>query len=155
MRANPLTRYRHMNILCKMMVVSVACCSAVLIPQSLRAGDIPDKVTQSAEKPVPGSSFENPIVLQGVKKLNQLKELQMEYIGKHYKAYHVVGSMFTMNHHRFIQILSLENEAGQSELVYFDMTGAYKKLSKSSDEATRAKIKELEDTHKPKRPPTS
>lgn len=144
-----------MNTLGKMMVVSASCCSVVLLPQSLSAEDIPAKVTQSTAKSVPGSSFENPIVLQRVKKLNQLKELQMEYIGKHYKAYHVVGSMFTMNHHRFIQILSLENEAGQSELVYFDMTGAYKTLSQSSDKPTRDKIKELEDAHKPKRPPTS
>lgn len=98
-------------------------------------------------------NWDKPIILDSkdIKKYSQLEYQLEEYIRKHHEGYEVLGRMFTMDEdHHFLLIFSLKNEEGKTDIVYFDVTDIYKKLSKSRDKETRKKIKELENKHRPR-----
>lgn len=119
--------------------------------QSLGTENTQPSLPLSEEQPVIGSSSRNPILLRGVKTMDQIKDIQGEYIRKHYKGYHIVGDIFTtIEGNQFIQILVIKNEDKAEKFIYFDMTDVYKKIKRSADKKTRETIKELEALHQPK-----
>lgn len=140
-----------MKTLFKVIVLTIGYTSTAMIHQSLGAEERSKEIISSDEKTDVGSSAENPVVLRGIKKIDQIKNQQQEYIRKHYEGYHFLGDMLTMNKGRFIQILTLRNDEGQIKLLFFDMSDAYKRLEKSSDKKTRLRVKEIEDLHDSKK----
>jgi len=140
-----------MKTLSRIAVLAIGCSFTPLISQSFGAEDSPSEVI-----PIDNSQLGNwdkPIILdlKDIKKYSQLEYQLEEYIRKHHEGYEVLGRMFTMDEDsHFILIFSLKNEEGKMEIVYFDMTDVYGKLSKSSDKETRKKIKELKNKHEPR-----
>lgn len=143
-----------MKTLLKITMLAIGCTTMLAINASFGADKVQEQSVDSTQFPV--GSYKNPAVLdlKGVKTYSMLESAQEEYIRKHYDGYHVLGKGFTMNGDRYILTISLTNDEDENniknlKLVYFDMTDAYKKLSKSKDKQTREKIKELKNDHQP------
>lgn len=97
------------------------------------------------------TSFENTIVLENIKNIEEIKEAQNAYLRKHYKEemLHSIINMYTVRERRYIHIIGLQDETGQVKLVFFDMTDTYKKIEKRSGKAVKLKIRELMARHEP------
>lgn len=143
-----------MKTLLKITIFSIGFSTMLVINPSFGANEVGKQPAESA--PFPAGSYKNPAVLdlKGVKDYGMLELARDEYLRKHYDGYRVLGEGFTMIGDRYILTVSLtndedENQVNNIKLVYFDMTEAYKKLSKSKDKQTREKIKELKNNHQP------
>lgn len=99
-----------------------------------------------------GLDFKDAIAPKGIRKAGQIDKIQKEYVERKYENYRISFNMYLMDSkNRYIEVLFLENEDGEEAHVAFDMTDVYKRLGKSSDRATREKIKELIGWHTPKK----
>lgn len=143
-----------MNTLLKITMLTIGSSAMMVINPSFGAGEVQKQHAESAQPPA--GSYKNPAVLdlKGIKNYSMLKLARDEYLRKHYDGYQVLGEGFMMIGDRYILTVSLtkdedENKVNNLKLVYFDMTDAYKKLSKSKDKQTREKIKELKNDHQP------
>lgn len=135
----------------KILIFQVICCSSLLISQSYGDPCTKKESICDDKKSIIGSSIENPIILKKIDKYSQIKEVQRKYIDKQYSNYYIAIEIFTMDKNgRSIQFFVLRDDEGHTARIYFDLTDTYKRLSKSRDKKTRDKIRELEDSHKPK-----
>lgn len=143
-----------MKTLLKISILIIGGTIILAVHPSFASDEAKKQATASTQ--YPAGSYSNPVVLdlKGIKNYDMLELARNEYIRKHYDGYQVQGEGFTMIGDRYILTVSLtnhedENNINNLKLIYFDMTDAYKKLSKSKDKKTREKIKELENDHKP------
>ncbi|MCC8147436.1 hypothetical protein [Akkermansia sp.] len=139
-----------MKSLSKITILAIGCGVIPLVSQSLGSEDASGKVIIVDDSEL--GNWDRPVILDSkdIKNYSQLEEALQEYVRKNHEGYEVLGRMFTMDEDgHFILIFSLKNEEGKQEILYFDMTDVYKNLSKSKDEKTRNKIKEMEEKHTP------
>ena len=134
-----------MKPLLKIAFLSIACFPCFCINNAAGSED----VIPGSQKIDRENSITNPIILTGIKKTDDIRESQKEYIRKHYEGYGILGYIYTMHDGKYIQIISIRNDQGQEKLIYFDMTYIYRKLGKSRDKKTRKDIKRLIEDHKP------
>lgn len=134
-----------MKPLLKIAFLSIACFPCFCINNAAGSED----VIPGSQKIDRENSIINPIILTGIKKTDDIRESQKEYIRKHCEGYGILGYIYTMHDGKYIQIISIRNDQGQEKLIYFDMTDIYRKLGKSRDKKTRKDIKRLIEDHKP------
>lgn len=134
-----------MKSLLKIAFLAIGCFPYLGINQTVGSENVISN-SQTIDKE---NSIINPIILTGIKKIDDIREFQKEYIRKNYEGYGILGYMYTMYDGNYIQIISIRNDKGQEKLIYFDMTNIYKKLGKSRDKKTRENIKKLIEDHKP------
>ena len=79
---------------------------------------------------------------QGIKNLEDLENLQYEYIDKHYKDYKLIGFYTKKQEDTFIRRVLIIKD-GKTIATEFDVTGCFKKL-KAKDKAIKAELDELE-----------
>ena len=108
-----------------------------------------EKAVDAKQKNGLENTILNPIKLTKIKKINEISNVQQNYIDKNYKGYSVCGNMYTMRDGLYIHIVSIINEEGQRNFVYFDMTDVYKKLKSSRGKEAKMRIKELMESHMP------
>lgn len=124
-------------------------CSCVVCSANSRVCADPEK-QDFIQNPVmlPDASSDAPICIEGISRIDDIKQKQREYIKTHYEDYNIAGNMYTMVDDRFIQITAIENSQYQGKLILFDMTGIYKKLA-LENKNTEQEVKELVNKHKP------
>ena len=113
-----------MKPLLKIAFLSIACFPCFCINNAAGSED----VIPGSQKIDRENSIINPIILTGIKKTDDIRESQKEYIRKHYEGYGILGYIYTMHDGKYIQIISIRNDQGQEKLIYFDMTDIYRKL---------------------------
>lgn len=92
--------------------------------------------------------IDNLIPLKGVKKYDEVKYLQQEYIRKNYEDYRIVESIHSLpkkENNIFIQSFILENDEGKRIQIYFDATDAYNNRKSKYNKELNEIVKSLEN----------
>ena len=88
------------------------------------------------------------VLLEHIESVEEIKAAQNAYLDKHFKGYEFRGGhVYGMLRGLYLHGITVFNRKGPAKTVFFDMTDIYKKLEQSSDEETRAKVRELMRRH--------
>ncbi|WP_290566421.1 hypothetical protein [Akkermansia sp.] len=88
------------------------------------------------------------VLLEHIESVEEIKAAQDAYLDKHFKGYEFRGGhVYGMLRGLYLHGITVFNRKGPAKTVFFDMTDIYKKLEQSSDEETRAKVRELMRRH--------
>lgn len=88
------------------------------------------------------------VLLENIETFEGIKAAQDAYLDEHYQGYEFRGGhVYGMLRGLYLHGITVFNRKGPAKTVFFDMTDIYKKLEQSSDEETRAKVRELMRRH--------
>lgn len=123
--------------------------ASVPFAEHVNADESPGTFNESVEKEQTlVRSMMKLVLLENIKTADGIKAAQDAYLDEHYQDYefrggHVYGMLCGL----YLHGITVFNRKGPAKTVFFDMTDIYKKLEQSSDEETRAKVRELMRRH--------